>query len=370
MKTILRIIAWILNGVCAAGMLVSAYAYIIPPDKWLYGPVLAMTFPAWAGAMVVLLILDLIFWRWVAILAGLAIVACWGPLRATFPLNIPKGALSEKEQGRAFTLMTYNVAKFSLKDSAYVNRQGEVLSRQASHILDIEPDIVCIQELQEYGCDISIPQIQRDSLHAAYPYIYVHGSEFGMLSKFPVEPVNLDYPRAEFPTGDISCWRVNAHGRVLNIFSVHLCSIHLSDTSKVAYQGIVQMDSLSRGSFREIRREAIPNIQRAAIIRAKQIDLLISYLQKYGGENAIVCGDFNDVENSYAIRRLQSKADMKQAWAGVGFGLLPTYYYYDMLFHIDHILYRGAMKPRSIRLDRIKASDHYPQTATFLFDKQ
>lgn len=372
MKTVFSIVAWILNSVCAIGLLVSAYAYVIPPEKWLYGPVMAMTFPAWAAIMVLLLILDLIFWRKVAILAGLAIVACWGPLRSTCPVNIPKGNLSEGEQERAFTIMTYNVSKFIDFDTASARggKDGQYC-RHISYILDQQPDIVCLQEATRFQPDDnSITQAQRDSLQDVYPYIYVHGSEFGVLSKFPVEPINLDFPAQDFPSGDISCWRIKIHDRVINIFSVHLCSLSLSDTSKVAYQGIVQMDSLSRGSLSELRHEAIPRIQRAAIVRAQQIDLLISYLRKYGGENVIVCGDFNDVENSYAIRRLQSQADLKQAWAGVGFGPIATYYYYDMLFHIDHILYRGALSPRSLRLDRVKNSDHYPQTATFLIDKR
>lgn len=371
MKKILYILAWLVNAVCVAGLLVSAYVYLIPPEKWLYGPVMAMTFPVWAAAMVVLLILDLIFWRWVAILAGLALVVCWGPLRSTCPINIPKGALSEKEEERAFTLMTYNAFKFLDTDTAYARRhKDDPLSRQVSYILDVEPDIVCIQELQEHAGEIAISQAQRDSLHAVYPYIYIHGSEFGLLSKYPTEPVNIDFPREAFHTGDISCWRANVHGRVLNIFSVHLCSIDLADTTKKAYQGIVQIDSVSRNSISEIRHVAIPNIQRAAIVRAQQIDLLIAYLHKYGGENAIVCGDFNDVENSYAVRRLQSQADLKQAWGEVGFGPIATYNRYDLFFHIDHILYRGDLSPRSIRLDRVKASDHYPQTITFLFNKK
>lgn len=371
MKLFFSIIAWIFNGLCATGLLMSAYVYLIPPEKWLYAPVLAMTFPVWALAMVILLILDLIFWRKVAILAGMAILACWGPLRSTCPLNIPKRGLSDSDQERAFTMMSYNVSRFIDHDTAYVSgREGELYCRHVSYILDAQPDIVCVQEAENFApWDNSISQAQTDSLHAAYPYVYACGLEFGLLSKYPAEPVNIDFPDDKYKSGSISCWRVNVHGRVINIFSVHLCSIQLTGTSKEAYQGIVEMDSLSRSSLSEIRHEAIPNIQRAAIIRAEQIDLLSRYIRKYGGENVIVCGDFNDVENSYAIRRLQAQSDLKQAWADVGFGPIATYYYYDMLFHIDHILYRGALKPRSIRLDRVKASDHYPQIATFVLNK-
>lgn len=371
-KTILGIAAWALTALCAVGLMLSAYAYIIPPAKCLYAPVIAMTFPAWALAMVILLILDLIFWRKVAIMAGLAIVVCWGPLRSTCPLNLPKGGLSASEQERAFTLMSYNVSRFMDRDVAAINaQQGEPCNRYVSYILGVQPDIVCIQEAENFQpWDNSISQAQADSLHAAYPYFYSFGLELGLLSKFPAEPVNIDFPSDDYQSGDIGCWRVDVHGRIINIFSVHLCSIQLTEVSKEAYQGLVQMDSLSRGTIGEIRRQAVPNIRRAAVVRAEQIDLLISYIRKYGGENVIVCGDFNDVENSYAIRRLQSKSDLKQAWAGVGFGPLHTYYYYDMYFHIDHILYRGAMSARSIHLDRFKASDHYPQTATFVLNKQ
>lgn len=247
-KLILYIIAWILNSLCAIGLIVSAYAYLIPPARCIYGPVVAMTFPAWAIAMAVLLVLDLIFWRKCAIQAALALLICWGPLRATCPLNIPKGNLTEAERERSFTIMTYNVSKFIDNDTAYVRgRAADPHCRHISYILDVQPDIVCIQEAESFApYDNSISPAQLDSLHAAYPYMYLCGSEFGVLSKFPVEPVSL----GEGTSYEMSCWRFDIHGRVVNIFSVHLSSLHLSDDSKVAYQGFVQMDSVSRGTLR------------------------------------------------------------------------------------------------------------------------
>lgn len=102
--------------------------------------------------------------------------------------------------------------------------------------------------------------------------------------------------------------------------------------------------------------------------REAQIRYLQKYLQRYGGKNVLVCGDFNDAVNCYGLYLLEHESHMHQAYADVGLGPMITYNANDLYFRIDHILYRGDMRPYSMSRGSIKASDHYPVTARFFFE--
>ena len=59
--------------------------------------------------------------------------------------------------------------------------------------------------------------------------------------------------------------------------------------------------------------------------------------------------------------------DFEDAYAQTGFGPMITYNKHLFWFHIDQILYRGAIRPLGEKA-RLKSSDHYPPpTAEFEF---
>ena len=79
--------------------------------------------------------------------------------------------------------------------------------------------------------------------------------------------------------------------------------------------------------------------------------------------NVIVCMDLNDVPQSYAYRTIMGH-DMRDSYRKSS---LPqaTFNDHNMLFHIDHILYRGAMDAVDYKVIHDNSSDHYPVVATF-----
>lgn len=355
----------VINSVICMGMVASAYAHTIPPSSWPISSALAMTFGWWFTACVAIFVLDLIWWRRTAWIAGLSMLACLGPIHDYSPLNIPNFGMSDSQKERAFTFMTYNTFRFN-----DLHDKNPVENRQLDYILKRQPDIVCIQEA-EYLAPTkanAISQRQIDSLHIVYPYILTQGSEFAILSKYEAKPININFPRDSFPTGDIAAWRLHIDDRVLNIFSVHLRSFALSDSDKERYQDIVKLDSIGRKELNDVRADILPKITSAAIDRERQIEYLEKYLAKYGGVNAIVCGDFNDPVCCYGLHSLENVSKMRQVYAQVGFGPAITYNANYLFFRIDHILYRGNLRPWSIKRCGIDASDHYPLLATFVFD--
>ena len=80
--------------------------------------------------------------------------------------------------------------------------------------------------------------------------------------------------------------------------------------------------------------------------------------------NLIVCGDMNDVSTSYVYRTICGE-DLRDAWADTGFGPTYTFNANHLYVKIDHILYRGNLKPLSCSRVKGGESDHYPVVAVF-----
>lgn len=356
---------WLLfNVLLGAALIVTAYAGCVSPvERPVFG-VIVLSFPIWLAALVCVLILDLIWWRKTALVAIAAIVASWPMVRDTCPLNIgggiPKGTPTE----RVFTLLTYNAYNFTDRTDSYPDDTNPGLS----FILRTDADIVCIQEMQLFEQQPArhIWQAQLDSLHARYPYIVLSGYAVAIMSKFPVTPIHLDVKSRERGSYcDIGAYVVEAEGRRLALFNVHLQSYSLTDDDKAAYRDLTRLRPDE--DIHELRNTLLYKLELAAMRRARQAQMLARYVEYYGGENVIVCGDFNDVPGCYTLRTL-ADAGMREAWPEAGFG--PTWTYNDnrFYFRIDHVLWRGALRPVDIERIRIPYSDHYPLLTTFVWD--
>lgn len=355
-------------GVCL-GMIVSGYCGYISPMKLRLAPLAVMTFPGWLLGAVVMLVIDLIWWRRISLIVIVSLLVCLPQIRDFSPFHLPHfGKMSEEDESRALTLMSYNVFNFNDQETDTAS-----YNRQLSYIIDKHTDIVCIEEAANLAPTKTnkITQEQLQKLNDIYPYIYISGEAFAFLSKYEAEPIPIDFPSKDFESGDINAWRVYVRGEVINVFVVHLRSFALSIDDRDLFREITSnVDNISRQDIHEVRRDLVPKIISASQERVAQFKLLASYLKKYGGENAIVCGDFNDPVCCWGLNMLEEQCNMKQLYSEVGFGPMITYNANNFFFRIDHILYRGQLTPYSMKRGSTKASDHYPIIATFLLPSQ
>ena len=80
--------------------------------------------------------------------------------------------------------------------------------------------------------------------------------------------------------------------------------------------------------------------------------------------DVLVMGDMNDTPGSFAYRTVCGD-DLHDAWAETGLGPIYTFNSHHLYVKIDHILYRGHLKPLWCRRDKAGESDHYPLVALF-----
>lgn len=349
----------------AAGLLLSAYGGAIDPNKSVWPQIFGMTFPAWIILMLVMVPVSFIIWRKSALLPTAALLIAMPAILTISPLHIG-GALSQSERASSFSVMTYNVYgfvdhEFESDDSG---GKGAKESRSLQQIIDTQPDIVCMQE--GYNPNYRF-KLQMDTINKIYPYsnFIPEGGEI-IFSKYPFKIVPT--PQPAWHTAHYSAYELDVDGHPLLVVNCHLQSIGLTPDDKALYRELTdkRIESPTRSELSKVKNSILSKLAVAFKLRAEQARHIRQFLEEYPG-NAILVGDFNDVQGNYAYRSICS-AGMRDAYADSGFGPTITYIDNRFYFHIDQIFYRGDMRAVDIVRGDIKSSDHYPMTATFVWN--
>lgn len=355
--------AMIINLIIAAGTVFAAYGGLIDPHTSGIPAVASLTFPIFLVATVLLLVVNIFISRRIALINLATLLVCISPILRFCPLHVSaltRGDVPADERDRAFSLVTYNVLGFNDMRGSASN-----INTTLQYILDTDADIVALQEavpIDRNTHGASTEQI--DSVLKRYPFRTYGPEGQALLSKHPFEEITLDpAPNALY---SVRCYRINIASHTVHLVNVHLKSIGLTPSDKVLYKQVTN-GVTSKNELREVRKDVISKLTAAFRARADQAGMLRSALEGLHGD-VILCGDFNDIPGSYAQREIMSEG-FYDAYAQAGFGPAITYHADRFYFRIDHILYRGAIRPWTVRCDRIPSSDHYPLNAVFIFDR-
>lgn len=361
-RKVFRALGLISNIACAVLLFVSAYSGNISPQQSGFATILNMSFPLWILLNVINLAIDLLMWRWLAIVPVAAFAATIVPVLNFSPLNITSQGVKSNEKDLAFTVLNYNVMDFIDNQDKYPND----CNRTISYILSTDADIVCLQEC-EYLQPLAkyhVTESQIDSLKTRYPYRVIGHHGQATLSKYPFTNINLGLSRLY--SGDITAHLVEMNNQTITLFNVHLRSLRFNQDDRDAYLEFTDINSSNDTDLSRL----LPlrdKLYQAAQHRARQANIIRAYLDQAGG-NAIVCGDFNDVPNCYAIRTISGDS-MNDAYAENAFGPTITFNANRFYFRIDHVLYSGSLKAVDIERGDIPSSDHYPLLTTFVWQE-
>lgn len=359
-----RLLLLIVDICAVAALFASGYAGLVSPLK--HGGIMGivgLTFPIVLGVVLLLFILQLFTHRRGLWILGFGMVLCAGPILTYSPLNIRFKPRLPAPGDTTFTVLSYNVA--NLIDQRPYGSYDRSYNAIVSYILERDADIVCLAECKSLGVSDSlrITEAQYDSLRLRYPYIIMSGRAQATLSKFPLQPISVaGFNRNTFSGGDIGIYRVTLpSGKLMTLFSVHLQSLGLNNGDKELYMDLTELES---DDLHSVRTQLLSKIAAANVKRAEQASLMLGVIRHYGGNNVIICGDFNDIPNCYAIRTF-GDAGLKSVYPELGFGPIVTFNANRFYFCIDHMLYRGDLRPLTFRKGDTEASDHYPIEVRF-----
>lgn len=364
---ILRLAAKILTAIIYFVTLVSAYGGYFNPEWFTLPAMGVLFFPFFAMATMVIAILWLLRRKILIGCVGIGVLLACGP---TFTEAVPlRLGNSASDQSKVFKMVTFNCLHMSDTQEPEGTEWGgnpeRATNRSLEFLINSGADFICLQELYSLGLpEISAKyQPQIDTLLSLYPYYSKDNwTEVEFLSKYPFRQLDVKMEGVKY--GNCGAYLLNIDGQALTVINVHLPSYRLSDKERQILTEAKNQEGV-KNSIKEFEGSIYQKMKAAFAERAEVSQLIADYAEKTEG-NVIVCGDFNDVPGSWAYRNF-IKRGFEDAYAQTGFGHLITYNEHLMWFHIDQILYKGALVPLYVKKERLNSSDHYPLIAEFEF---
>jgi len=319
--------------------------------KFWFIAILGLVFPF----LLIIIFLFLVIWllkrsRW-ALLSAIVLLLSWQQLSVIIPFRFKKEFVPEKNEG-TIRVLSWNVNRL---DEANKKARGGTSFRNL--MLDViqmqDADIICMQEFFEcyYPPDFepNIPAFEK----MGYPYHYFFPStkmydkyHFGevIFSRFPIldsaKFITTDHPHSE---GHCSI-DIMVKGERVRIFTTHLESVGFN---KEDYKGLGEVDKT---------KGLLSKIKNSYRLRTLQANVLGSDIAT-SPYPAIVCGDIDDVPNSYAYFKVRGK--LQDVFLKKGYGLGGTLSHLSPTLRIDYILADKQFKVEQYTRLNVPYSDHY-----------
>jgi endonuclease/exonuclease/phosphatase family metal-dependent hydrolase len=369
LRILTRRVFIVLNIITVILFLLACANAVLHPGRWWIIALLGLIFP------LLLLLLFLFFvvgiflpgWRRWGLVSLAALIIGWPNIHSFLALHPGHSFHGDKTPG-ALRIMTWNVRSFDAFTTRKKGASGH-LPKMLQFIGGLRPDVLCIQEflnsdVPEDSCNI--PLIQ-DRLHFPYYFFsrdYVNRGakyEAGVIifSRYPiVDTMVMAYSRAGgfHATESLISADIHAGKDTIRVFATHLQSVLFRSRD-----------------FHNL--EIIKNVDDSILMASKSIAVKLGYAFRHRGDQAeevraqldktpypsVICGDFNDVPNSYTYFTIRK--DWQDAFLQKGFGIGRTYVHISPTLRIDYILASPGFKILQCRKFPTPWSDHNPVVA-------
>ena len=353
-------------AVAVAFLLVCCTSFLSPGRYW-YIAVLGIGFPF----IVLTLVLFLFFWlffksRW-AILPLLTLLVGWTQVHALFGLHLFSSFKMKKPED-ALRIMQWNVSRL---DQMNLKRPGGTFRQPIfDYIKKMDPDVLCMEEFLESNnpraFSENIPYVTNA---LQYPYhffardhrrlngVYEHGVI--IFSRYPI----LDTLRIRYSGPDSSKTGeslihvdIEVKGQRIRVFATHLQSLRFDGSDYSAMKTIAKVED----GVMDKSKGILKKFKLAYFLRSGQAEL-VRREKDASPYPTVLCGDFNDVPNSFTYSRI--KGDDNDAFLASGFGIGRTYASLSPTLRIDYILTGKKLKVIQFKKAVLRYSDHYPLVA-------
>lgn len=361
------------NLVVVVLFLLGCYGRWFLPAKWWFIGMLTLSV-FW---LFILLLFFFIFWlflksRW-SLLFLITIAVSWEPITSIVPLRMNHEFRMEKQE-KDLRLMTWNVAQFDILD---FKKNHAVHDSMIALINRYDPDIACFQEMVagDSVVDLNTPYYKKFSFYYLpdfaksigftdyfysynYKENYLNMQHFGILvlSKYPIiNKQTVSY----YPHDYNSIFQyidILKGNDTIRVFNLHLQSLKFSPAN------LKYIDNPTVESQEDIKKtKNILSKFRLGFIRRQQQADRIKLSINQSPYPVVVCGDFNDVANSYAYETIGD--GLLNCFETRGAGLGRTYSGISPSLRIDNIFTDKKFLTTQYHCEGRKLSDHFPVIA-------
>lgn len=270
----------------------------------------------------------------------------------------------------SYSLLSYNVRLFDfynwLEGKAWDEWKertdnGAVLDSIYETIELTNTDFLCFQEyfnqnIGDYSTEKRMRKMGYQYSHINYS-IKKNGNEYGIatFSKYPIIKKEGKFFNQGNINNGLLITDVQANSDTFRIINVHLESFKLG---KKDYLYLNQLtDSALVSVQTQPTKDLVKKIKVASAERSKQLEYLQDLIEN-SPYKILLCGDFNELPNSYLYRQLTN--DLKDGFQEVGSGLGSTLTSRVPGLRIDYVFHSPSISAVKHEVIKVALSDHYP----------
>ena len=355
-----------LNILAVVLFLLACANSFLHPGKWWLISLLGLIFPLLLLLLLIFFIVGLFLshYRPWSIVSLVTLLIGWSNIRsfiamhpgADFTINKPTGAIR---------VMTWNVRSF---DEYITRRRGASGHRvkMLNFIDSIHPDILCLQEFLEHLTPSDTPNIPWIEQQLHFPY-HVFSRDYGRYDGKWAAGVIIF---SRYPIVDSEFIHYSKPERVPTTESLIAADIQIGDDTLRAFTTHLQSVLFRNKDYHDI--EIIKNVDDSLLAASKSIAKKLAYAFRHRADQAeevrvrldrspfpgFICGDFNDVPNSYTYFTI--RGSWNDAFLRKGFGIGRTFVHLSPTLRIDYILTDPQFEILQCRRFSVPWSDHYP----------
>ena len=362
----------VLNIIFASLFLLSFANSFLQPKHFWFIALLGLVFPA----LLILMVGFLVFWtlvrsKWAFLSLGLLVLG-WFEIHAFYAFNLSH-RFTEEKQPASIRVITWNVHYL---DQMYRPNQQQLSQREPiiNFLKQQDADVICLQEFIESDKPQYVPNIEYMKQALGMPYHYFVDDYRVPKKIYEVGPVIFSkYPILETGRHEY------VHSSLKAVESLISADLRVNNDTIRIYTTHLQSVLFRKKELKEIER--IKNVEDSLLFASKSIIMKLKQAYAFRGGQAelvrqeldgclhplIICGDFNDVPNSYTYFHI--KGDLQDAFLKRGFGIGRTYMSLSPTLRIDYMFASNAFKVLQCKKVELPYSDHYPVIADFALTK-
>jgi len=343
----------LINLIFSAAFLIACLVPYLNPSKWWFMGIMGLSFP-----YIALILVFFIFFWWVvkpvsSLIAILSLLIGWKQLRVLFATNKYE-TFSEKKDSTHLRVVDWNTRSLQgLSNKADKKRIDRATIPEA--IIAQKPDIICLQEFNNSAAQNNMSPFKR-----SYPYHYFSrdfqrlklGYQAGCIifSKYPI----VDSGKIQFPgssSESLIYADIETPKKIVRVFTTHLQSFQFKQEDYEDMEIIKNTENKTLPASKSL----LQKMKRAYTKRGQQADIVREALNR-SPYPSIICGDFNDVPNSYTYFHIRK--DWQDVFLQTSLGIGRTYLALAPTLRIDYILPDNNFYVQQFDLVDEDLSDH------------
>ncbi|MBY0478140.1 MAG: endonuclease/exonuclease/phosphatase family protein [Chitinophagaceae bacterium] len=354
-------------------LLLYAVPYINQQLSWFIN-LFALLLPFFVLLQIVFFIFWMMVKRRLAWIPVLTLLLCWDLLGSMFGLHPEvKNTTPAADDLR---VATWNTHLFNFFENN--GKLDEVMLQKAK---SFNADVLAVQELVFSLDSLSPISLERVKQRLGYTYaVAANDRAFGVYTN--IKQKNERYHPfcvAIFSNYPVIRWKkiqslkeynhtflwadVLVKTDTIRIFNIHLQSMHFA---KNDYEFIEHIDQQNMGEMQNKGRSLMRKMKTAYLLRAEQAADVQTELSK-SPYPVVVCGDMNDVPNSYAYQTVSK--NLHDAYTEKGWGIGRTFQFLSPTLRIDYVLHSKSLALKQVQVVRPSPGDHNPVIADFILPK-